>query len=306
MAVPYLDDSALDLYKTYGFKGYTDNPLTNKIVDLSMVRVRGTVKLYPVFEEISVYDNINKDFFSASLYNGETQNGVELTLIKEVKGKITVPATFMFNGSEQPVLSINASFGATTNAYSGFTALGKNLTHVFFAKSNDPTKNTQIENFASYSFFGHGTLTNYSKLKFVEFPDTLKSIGNYCFSRCGSLDYGIVENDPNARIKGSNVTTIGEYAFLAAFKPKNVVDLKIGSSVTSIGGSGFRNMNLTYSNLLIGDSNNLSNLSFPVGYDTTARFNYAADVVFHSNLYDAGDVDKLSPFFSGCNSLTVY
>ena len=306
LAVPYLDDSALDLYKTYGFKGYTDNPLTNKIVDLSMVRVRGTVKLYPVFEEISVYDNINKDFFSASLYNGETQNGVELTLIKEVKGKITVPATFMFNGSEQPVLSINASFGATTNAYSGFTALGKNLTHVFFAKSNDPTKNTQIENFASYTFFGHGTLTNYSKLKFVEFPDTLKSIGNYCFSRCGSLDYSIVENDPNARIKGPNVTTIGEYAFLAAFKPKNVVDLKIGSSVTSIGGSGFRNMNLTYSNLLIGDSNNLSNLSFPVGYDTTARFNYAADVVFHSNLYDAGDVDKLSPFFSGCNSLTVY
>jgi hypothetical protein len=271
-----------------------------------MIMVRGTVKLYPVFEEISVYDNINKDFFSPGLYYGETQNGVELTLIKEVKGKITIPATFMFNGSEQPVLSINASFGATTNAYSGFTALGKNLTHVFFAKSDEPSKNTQIENFASYAFFGHGTLTDYSQLKFVEFPDTLKSIGNYCFSRCGNLDYSVVANDPNARIKGSNVTTIGEYAFLAAFKTKNVVDLKIGSSVTSIGGSGFRNMNLTYSNLLIGDSSNLSNLSFPIGYDNTARFNYAADVVFHSSLYDSGDADRLSPFFSGCNSLTVY
>ena len=306
LAVPYLDDSRLDLYDTYGFKGYTDNVLTNKIVDLSQVMVRNNTDLYPVFEEVNVYNNIHPEYFRAEEYNGRTQKGVVLILEKEVKGKITIPATFMYNNVAMPVLSINGSFAATTNVYSGYEARGMNLTHVFFAKSDDPKLNTQIENFASYTFFGHGTNTGYSQLKFVEFPDSLLSIGSDCFARCSNLDYSVVANDPNARISGANIETIGNQAFLLAFTTKNISDFIIGSSVTSIGESAFRNMGLTYSNLLIGSADNLSQLGFPVGFNNKPRFNGAADVIFHSDVYDATDIEDLSVYFQNSKSLTIY
>jgi hypothetical protein len=181
-----------------------------------------------------------------------------------------------------------------------------NLTHVFFAKSDDPKLNTQIENFASYTFFGHGTNTGYSQLKFVEFPDSLLSIGSDCFARCSNLDYSVVNNDPNARISGANIETIGNQAFLLAFTTKNISDFIIGSSVTSIGESAFRNMGLTYSNLLIGSADNLSQLGFPVGFNNKPRFNGAADVVFHSDVYDATDIEDLSVYFQNSKSLTIY
>ena len=63
--VPYKDDSTLPLHSTYGFVGYTDNPNTNKLVNLSTTMVRDHVTYYPVFEETSVYSNIRPEYFTA-------------------------------------------------------------------------------------------------------------------------------------------------------------------------------------------------------------------------------------------------
>jgi hypothetical protein len=109
----------LDLYSTYGFRGYTDNKLTNKIVDLKTTTVRNNTDYYPVFEEISVYDNIHPEYFSAS----DFREGVQLTLTKQVQGKITIPATFKDEkGDERPVLALNSSFAATN--YGSKLAMG--------------------------------------------------------------------------------------------------------------------------------------------------------------------------------------
>ena len=104
------------MYFTNGFIGYTDNTLTNKVIDFSKTTVRNNAHYYPVFKEINVYDNIDPSYYSGEIYITEDgRTGVELTLIKAVKGKITMPATFNLDGVNYPVLSINASFAASKN-----------------------------------------------------------------------------------------------------------------------------------------------------------------------------------------------
>ena len=172
--VPYLDDSELDLYSTYGFTGFTDNTLTNKIVDLAAVTVRNNMSYYPVFEEVNVYDNIHPEYFSSVEYNA----GVQLTLIKKVQGKITIPV--QFDGKD--VLSLNSSFATYNNkATTGFSPMGENLTHVFFQKG------TKVQQFEMYCFDGNDTDPNSTNLKYVEFPDSLLGIGDFAFSSCDNM-----------------------------------------------------------------------------------------------------------------------
>ena len=298
-SVPYKDDSNLGLYSTNGFVGYTDNTLTNKVIDFSKTTVRNNAHYYPVFKEINVYDNIDPSYYSGEIYITEDgKTGVELTLIKAVKGKITIPATFNLDGVNYPVLSINASFAASKNGLTSHIPRGQNLTHVFFALD------TQIEVFNMYAFFGDSIYTTVSKLVYVEFPDSLKTIGQDCFARCGSLDYSIVKNDPNARISGAGLKDIGDRAFIVAFKAQDIGQLNIGGGITTIGRRAFYNMNITYSQINIGSTDNYSNLGISLT-NTEAKFNNADTVWFYSNNYDASDVDTLLPYFGNPANLHV-
>ena len=298
-SVPYKDDSSLGLYSTNGFVGYTDNTLTNKVIDFSKTTVRNNAHYYPVFKEINVYDNIDPSYYSGEIYITEDgRTGVELTLIKAVKGKITIPATFNLDGVNYPVLSINASFAASKNGLTSHIPRGQNLTHVFFALD------TQIEVFNMYAFFGDSIYTTVSKLVYVEFPDSLKTIGQDCFARCGSLDYSIVRNDPNARISGAGLKDIGDRAFIVAFKAQDIGQLNIGGGITTIGRRAFYNMNITYSQINIGSTDNYSNLGISLT-NTEPKFNNADTVWFYSNNYDASDIDTLLPYFGNPTNLHV-
>lgn len=293
--VPYLDDSELDLYSTYGFVGYTDNQLTNKVVDLAGTTVRNNTDYYPVFEEISVYDNIHPEYFTAK----DFRTGVQLTLAKQVQGKITIPATF----GGKNVVSINSSFANWENDSTGIAPMGQYLTHVFFALD------TKIESFEMYTFFGHNSSADRSLLKFVEFPDTLTSIGDYAFARCGALDYRPVTNDPEkittARISGKNVTYVGQMAFQQAFTNYAVNNFMIGSKVERIGQYAFRNDRLTYSNIIIGTPTELSQLQFQTASPVACFNETGANVTFHSEYYDAADQPAISPFFQSASAVTI-
>ena len=282
--VPYLDDGELDLYMTYSFKGFTDNPLTNKVINLAETIVRNNVEYWPVFEAINVYDNIHPEYYDSLTYG---VNGVQLVLKKEVQGKITIPATF----GGKPVLSLNASFAC--EAHEQCIPMGQSLTHVFFQKG------TQIENFGAYCFSGSNRGTN--KLKYVEFPESLTSIGSSSFQWCKALDYSVVQTVdklPTAVIKGSNVKTIGSAAFQQAFASKTSTPiLTIGSSVTNIGEKAFYNTQLNVQTVMIGSISQKSNLKIST-LNTTERFNKIKAVDFYTDNYTQDDTTTFGNYFS--------
>ena len=297
--IPYLNDSELDLYNTYAFKGFTDNTLTNKIVTLSDTMVRNDAEYWPVFEEINVYDNIHPEYYAPLVdpNGGPTSpsygtNGVQLTLIKQVQGKITIPVTF----EGKTVLSVNASFAASDQkSNTGYSPMGQSLTHIFFQPG------TKIENFGTYCFAGMNTGTN--NLKYVEFPDSLISLNKACFRYCKALDYSVVQTPeklPTAVIKGANISTIGESAFQQAFANKEIPILTIGSSVTSIGQNAFYNTNLKFVSLMIGSATEKSKLVIPTT-NNTLRFNGARfiNVDFYTNTYTQEDTTKFGTYFNG-------
>ena len=67
----------------------------------------------------------------------------------------------------------------------------------------------------------------------IVIPDTVTSIGDYAFSRCGNLTTITIPN---------SVTTIGAYAFQHCY---SLSSLTIPSSVTSIAGVAFSSTNIT-------------------------------------------------------------
>jgi hypothetical protein len=154
---PWKDDSALDSDPNYGpsftykILGYSASATSTKLVDFSKIIITEDTKFYTVWDEnpVSVYDNIHPEYFTIVEDNRKyterdypeynIENGVLLGLRAEVKGKITIPATF----EGKPVIAIDPSFGAALNNDTLFTTIkstanwsgdryGKNITHVFF------------------------------------------------------------------------------------------------------------------------------------------------------------------------------
>ena len=119
--VPWKDDSNLSpVYMTYGLEGWAEKENSTKLVDLSTYRVRNNGHLYPVFKEKTVYDNINTSYFEGNLSAGK----VQLTLVKKVRGKITIPDTWELNNQIYPVGSINGSFASGAVSGNNYIPMG--------------------------------------------------------------------------------------------------------------------------------------------------------------------------------------
>ena len=82
--------------------------------------VQNDQSFYPIFKEISVYENIHPEYFKGEFYNSENkEEGVILSLAKEVQGKITIPTKFkMEDGKEYFVIALNSSFAAAKHTSS--------------------------------------------------------------------------------------------------------------------------------------------------------------------------------------------
>ena len=92
---PWINDALLELTKTYSFRGYTSIEPGNKnyhiatndadVQDITSERVTGPRTYYPIFTEMSVYDNIYRDYYQISNGSLSVKNGMSLS------GKITLP-----------------------------------------------------------------------------------------------------------------------------------------------------------------------------------------------------------------------
>jgi len=96
-----------------------------------------------------VYDNVHPEYFK--VVGVPNAYGAVIQLDKKVTGKLTIPCSITYNGTEYPVTTFKSNATARNS-----DPLLENITHVFFEKN-----------------------TNGST--------TVGSIGDYCFSQCTNL-----------------------------------------------------------------------------------------------------------------------
>ena len=306
--IPYKDSSLLPLEETYAFLGYnTNEELDHGIVFNPDDIVTGTKNYYAIFKRVSVYDklNIHEDYFdfSETSYNSGDDpysqyhiTGYRITTKPDLnlKGKITIPLTY----NNQPVISI------------GVFSNNPNITHIFIDGNDKQCKIRRIEEQA------FNNENNKLKLKYFEFPDSLRIIGRKAFAQTN-----LIPNLANHYNFGQYLYKIGSRAFNRALKFENTAFVVLPASLSileSYAFSNFSNANVTF---IIGKANEYSNLDLSKtlyienssadvskASDVCAlRFNYPANILveFYSLKYNNLEEEITSTFGVYSSTQTV-
>ena len=250
--------------------------------------------------------DVNTTFVVDGIYyrliDNTTENVVEVTYGKKYAGKINIPTTIIYGGTQYAVKGIgyrafnnctgltDVSFPNTIEyirreAFQGCTALTtidipasvKSIDYYAFqgcSNISSVTFHEGLEEIGKYAFQQDGAL------KELILPSTMKSIGSQAFSKCNAL-YAVELPD--------NIEFLGDYCFyscrsLYSFKyPKNLKTIEEG--VTS-------------------DCNNLTIVSLPEGVTSLGNSLFAANsslksITLPSTLTYIGD-----GVFSYCTSLS--
>lgn len=254
--VPYRDDSDLGKYQTWNFDGYTQEQNSNTLVDFTAMTAKRDMVFYAHFNYVAdVRTIIHPEYFSSiDVHYSETGfgwgnedfnigNGVRLKLSVPVKGKITIPATF--NG--KPVVELDSTFSGASAIESGHTpGIGNGLTYVFFEEGSS------MRRFENYAF------ANNSSLIEVEYPESLRQIGDSCFRNCPKI------NIPNNYI-GNNIVKIGQFCYTGSgsfYKKDPIQSLSIGESVVAVGYSAFGYIGRQINELWLGSQEHPSAIDF--------------------------------------------
>lgn len=164
--IPYKSDEDLDLETCYKFIGYsrTEN---GSVITLDGIKVTKNENFYAIFEEGSVYENVQTDYFKYTAVSSYSDgiysvNGTCYQISPKnnliLKGKITIPLTHPEDG--YPICFV-AGFADQTE-----------ITHIFFERSG---KNSQIREIKERAF------TNLKQLKYFDFIDSIRTIEEYAF-----------------------------------------------------------------------------------------------------------------------------
>ena len=296
MVVSSLDSSALGLEQIYKFKGYTrlrsntlvrtTNALRRALVDVSSIPIGEDLTLYACYMLEDVHDapTDSRYFTVANMDMSEhiSQNGYDLRPAVKLRGKVTIPSTFTYNGITKPVVSISQFGDGNINVAGGMDQ--SEVTHVFFMPDS---RLNQI---------GPGAFNSNKGLEYIELPDTLLYIGSQAFQYVWTLE-NIMESIPDG------VTEIGMYAFAQCFDNENNTNhgtLIIPSTVTKVGNRAFSNNNMPYGTIQFGSPNHPSSLDFAWEYASITTQNNS---VFVQNVikinainfyYDASVLDPLT------------
>lgn len=228
--IPTLNESGLDLTSCYSFKGYARSATATDTVNISRIKSVENMTFYAIYEEASVYDNVNEDYFEFVPYNysesellafgGDVSYNLEgyAVLIKrELSGKVTIPATH----ENTPVIAIlknsEISYG--------------NITHVFIGRdSSNKTYLRQV---------GVDAFRSCSNLVYFEMTDSIRMISNNAFRAC-SLDVNTLDLD-------RNIFYLGSYAFSTGIKGTMSGTFYIGSSITAVDHNALTNLQISVS-----------------------------------------------------------
>ena len=227
---PWKDDSALSLYQTYRFKGWTLSTEPNAKVFTNTSNPRLSVDadttVYAKFAEESVYDNplTASELIVRRERQGEGYSNenvlVTVPVNRELQGKICIPSTLSWSpdvngvpttwkvtgllGAGQETGSAEVRGITNMNTDGGNLSYQPKLTHVFFegCKPNG-NKPNYITAFPEYGFYSDPSLV------YVDIPNNLGIIGNNCFQ-------GVALGKDMADMK--NIYAFNGVAFYDAFQ----------------------------------------------------------------------------------------
>ena len=285
--VPYKDDSKLNTYSTYSFEGYALSKSAASGIKLDNYPLTSDMTLYAIFKEVSVYNNVHEDYWdydlvSSKAYSSTLDNVVEYQIDagyvikpnskKELRGKVTIPATY--NGL--PVYKINNSAFENNDK----------ITHVFF------------ESGSKIRVVGANAFKN-SHIKFFEFTNQLRRIESYAFGSARELLPDVMNNYNF----GENLYYLGEYAFNQALNfGGNAVTFLLPSTLKTMGYYALSNFYYptVNSTIIIGQSSSPSDLDLSAIPGSTTKTNYRrisinnprstiSEVLFYSKIYRSAD-----------------
>ena len=279
--LPVIDESGLELAKTYKFKGYsrtlispaqaTDYVIQQNVVNVEGINVTKDLEFYAVYKEQSVYDettdlkyfdfgepieyhdsnsiiipdeNKNSSYDVARGYCIEIKEGYSLT------GKITLPS--YYNGL--PIIKMGNTF--TKSNARGESA---NITHIFWKQSeSEPCMLRELD-------YNDNIGSAAMKLKYIELPEGLRVIDDRFFMSFASIETITPESAEYASEKNiifpSTLAGIGESAFNRAFAENGLINLlKIPAATARLGKSAFANQLCTIGEIEIGNTRDHSEL----------------------------------------------
>lgn len=230
--IPYKDDSSLPLEKTYGFKGWTDNPdmtlvkndyeLNQALKVVESYTASRNMKFYAVYMEVSVRENVLPENYFR-FYLTSDKNGYLIERRYDLSGKITLPTSYQ----GLPIVGFypwNGIIGSFQDQTS--------ITHVFW------DSNPQISTIRSETFKGCRSL------KYIELPKTIHTIEGKAFQNC-SLEI----ND----LSWEGLTTIGDIAFGSAFaKQSPRKTLYLSPTIKTLGMNSFSSNSGAFENIQFG------------------------------------------------------
>ena len=235
---PWADDSELDLTTTLAFIGYTGTEPSNGthhietddmlVEDIAISKVIGNKTYYPVFNEMSVYDNIHEEYFII-----DARGRISWNNDYTVRGKLTIP----YQINNQKVTCINDRGFAGRDNLSQPTGLA-NVTHIFWSDKNGEVSDSFVD-------LGYGTYNLYylRELVYFEMPPTVKYIPPYCFNGTQNLYTGAFSISDNVSYyiddAFKNIREFGNNSFTNV---KGIKDLIISDTTTTINNSAFSSM----------------------------------------------------------------
>lgn len=302
--IPRRDDSLLDFDKTYRFEGYnTDKAATIALQFGDDYIVSGSKEYYAIFKPVSVYSNVYRNYFNYSLVYSYGDGydtafdiaGVNIIGInKTLRGKVTIPAYIELNTGKYPVIGLGKN-----TMYSSENGLFENntdITHIFF-ETDPETVGTIKPN--RFRVINERVFKNATALKYFQFTDGLRVIGDYAFQ------FVPLENDRNVSEASftfsPNIVRVGRYAFNQAFNYNGIATIYIPSSIRRLDGFAFSISRVgNGSSIVIGTKDNMSLLDFSLSENasstSTPIYHDEGKITlidFYSQNYDEGDTAQL-------------
>ena len=223
--IPQRDSTSLDLTSCYKFIGWhTSLTSSTDTTDLNRILAGSDMNFYAVYMESSVYDNVIDQQYLSITYKTDAVLGnyaiVGLDPTYGIGGKVCFPITvFDEQGVEWPILEIAAGTSATGSVSNGMCQ-NTDLYAVFFLGCQENAENlSKIYKFNDFAFDKATSLVH------VDFPDSLTTIGTFCFRNCTNL---VVDNT-------NNVSYFGNSAFANACRNKDCVVLTVPYNEYSLG-----------------------------------------------------------------------
>lgn len=298
--IPYADSSNLSLYQSYDFIGYSLVENSNTIIS-NQFSVNGKATLWAVFNLVDdIRTIVHPEWFIAEQYRyNETLDteyyGTEGVSIRpkysKLKGKITLPATMLYNGEEKPVIAIQGFAAPEDNRES---QSNYEITHVFM----ETNKENHLYMIMSSAFRGC------KQLVYFDFDNcAVRTIGDSAFKYDSNLT--------NTSF-GTQLFRVRSYAFNQSLTSKNPVTVRWPASLSKIEEFGFGILGFKEgSTLEIGSENNLSILQLQANVNIFQQNdgNKFATINFYSQHHIAGELLVEDIFNQGLTkdgTLTIY